>query len=142
MLDPSGCVPKLRRTACEDKGAPPLARSGHAQIEGLKCKLCSRYAPINSYLLCNATFACLSGRNLVVSTLIARIVERFNAWRERERAFAELNALDDRTLADLGLRRSDIPYVIYGRPEQRATPVTTAAQIAGAANGNSGLRAA
>ena len=39
--------------------------------------------------------------------------DRFTAWRERERAFAELSALDDRTLADLGLRRADIPFVVY-----------------------------
>ena len=77
-----------------------------------------------------------------MSTLIASIVERFNTWRERERAFSELNALDDRTLADLGLRRSDIPSVIYGKPQQRGGAMPTAKQVAGAANGNSGLRAA
>ena len=49
--------------------------------------------------------------------------ERFTAWRERERAFAELSALDDRTLADLGLRRADIPLVVYCKA--RATPDTT-----------------
>jgi uncharacterized protein YjiS (DUF1127 family) len=82
------------------------------------------------------------GRNLVVSTLIASIVERFNAWRERERAFAELNALDDRTLADLGLRRSDIPYVVYGKAQQQSAPAAAATQLTSPANGNSGLRAA
>jgi uncharacterized protein YjiS (DUF1127 family) len=97
---------------------------------------------MNRYLLCTATLICPLGRNLVVPTLIASIVERFNAWRERERAFAELNALDDRTLADLGLRRGDIPYVIYGKTRQQGTPVTTAMQPTSPANGNSGLRAA
>ena len=77
-----------------------------------------------------------------MSTLIGSIVERFNAWRERERAFAELNALDDRTLADLGLRRSDIPYVVYCKAQQRGTPAETAMQVAGPANSNRGLRAA
>jgi len=68
--------------------------------------------------------------------------DRFTAWRERERAFAELNALDDRPLADLGLRRGDIPFVVYCKA--RATPDTTLAGTRAAvpANGNDGLRAA
>ncbi len=32
----------------------------------------------------------------------------FSAWRRRERAYAELMALDDRSLADIGVRRSQI----------------------------------
>jgi uncharacterized protein YjiS (DUF1127 family) len=68
--------------------------------------------------------------------------ERFTAWRERERAFTELSALDDRTLSDLGLRRADIPFVVYCKA--RATPDTTLAGTRAAvpANGNNGLRTA
>jgi uncharacterized protein YjiS (DUF1127 family) len=128
--------------ACENKGASPLAPPGHARIEGQGCKLCPRESLLNLYLLCTATLICSIERNLVVSTLIASIVERFNAWRERERAFAELDALDDRTLADLGLRRSDIPYVIYGKTAQRGAPLEAATQAPSPANANSGLRAA
>ena len=40
------------------------------------------------------------------------LVVRFEHWRARERAFRELSALDDRALADIGLSRSDIPYVL------------------------------
>jgi uncharacterized protein YjiS (DUF1127 family) len=40
------------------------------------------------------------------------LVGRFENWRARERAFRELSALDDRALADIGLSRSDIPYVL------------------------------
>jgi uncharacterized protein YjiS (DUF1127 family) len=36
-------------------------------------------------------------------------------WRRREIARAELESLDDRTLADIGIARGDIPYVIEGR---------------------------
>jgi uncharacterized protein YjiS (DUF1127 family) len=36
---------------------------------------------------------------------------RFQAWRERERAIAELSGLDDRMLADIGLQRGDIPFI-------------------------------
>ncbi len=38
--------------------------------------------------------------------------EHFAAWRERRNAAAELAALDDRTLAELGLRRAEIPFVV------------------------------
>jgi uncharacterized protein YjiS (DUF1127 family) len=40
------------------------------------------------------------------------LIGRFENWRARERAFRELSALDDRALADIGLSRSDIPYVL------------------------------
>jgi uncharacterized protein YjiS (DUF1127 family) len=33
-------------------------------------------------------------------------------WRRRQRAYAELAALDDRSLADIGITRSEIPYVL------------------------------
>jgi uncharacterized protein YjiS (DUF1127 family) len=73
---------------------------------------------------------------------IGSIAARFNAWRERERAFAELSALDDRTLADLGLRRGDIPYVVYCKAQQRSATLSAAPQVASPANSNGGLRAA
>jgi uncharacterized protein YjiS (DUF1127 family) len=48
-----------------------------------------------------------------LKSILGTIGGRFQAWRERERAYAELSALDDHTLADLGLRRSDIARVVY-----------------------------
>lgn len=77
-----------------------------------------------------------------LTNLIGSLAGRFNAWRERERAFAELSALDDRTLADLGLRRGDIPYVVYCKAQERAATVPTAAPVSAAAKDNNGLRAA
>lgn len=35
-------------------------------------------------------------------------------WRRRQRAAAELSALDDRSLADIGIHRSEIPAIIAG----------------------------
>lgn len=32
-------------------------------------------------------------------------------WRRRQAAYDELNSLDDRSLADIGITRSDIPYL-------------------------------
>ncbi len=33
------------------------------------------------------------------------------SWRQRQAAYEELNSLDDRSLADIGITRSDIPYL-------------------------------
>jgi len=46
--------------------------------------------------------------------MFSYIVSRVRAWRERERAFEELMSLDDRSLADIGIRRADIPAVLSG----------------------------
>ncbi len=46
----------------------------------------------------------------------------YAAWRQRQRAYAELASLDDRSLADIGISRSEIRYVL----SQRATAPTRA----------------
>jgi uncharacterized protein YjiS (DUF1127 family) len=73
-----------------------------------------------------------------LSGFFSGLADRFTAWRERERAFAELNALDDRTLADLGLRRADIPFVVYCKARETTE---TLAPVRATARPN-GLRAA
>ncbi|MBV8889961.1 MAG: DUF1127 domain-containing protein [Alphaproteobacteria bacterium] len=35
-------------------------------------------------------------------------------WRRREQAYDELMRLDDRSLADIGIRRSEIPAIVEG----------------------------
>jgi uncharacterized protein YjiS (DUF1127 family) len=50
-------------------------------------------------------------------------------WRQRRQAYAELAALDDRSLADIGITRSEIPFVLSHAAEPRAS-------ITGAANSN------
>jgi uncharacterized protein YjiS (DUF1127 family) len=71
--------------------------------------------------------------------IFGAIGQRYTAWRERERAFAELSALDDHTLADLGLRRSDIPMVVYSTWQDAHQPDAAVSAIP--AN-NNGRRAA
>ncbi len=45
-----------------------------------------------------------------------------SAWRRRERAYAELMALDDRSLADIGVRRSQIRALVEADdPRDRRT---------------------
>ncbi len=38
----------------------------------------------------------------------------FANWRQRQRAYSELTALDDRSLADIGIHRSQIPAIVEG----------------------------
>ena len=47
-------------------------------------------------------------------------------WRRRQRAYAELMALDDRSLADIGIHRSQIPAIIEGARLAAASEVATA----------------
>ena len=50
----------------------------------------------------------------MLSMLIAGLHNAKNAyvdWRRRQAAYEELSSLDDRSLADIGISRSDIPYL-------------------------------
>ncbi len=42
------------------------------------------------------------------------VVEQVRMAAQRRTAVAELNALDDRMLQDIGVKRSEIPGIIYG----------------------------
>jgi uncharacterized protein YjiS (DUF1127 family) len=46
--------------------------------------------------------------------IIGSIFSRMRAWRAREASLANLRWLDDRTLADIGLRRDEIPLLAAG----------------------------
>lgn len=50
---------------------------------------------------------------------------RFSDWHRRQQAYAELMALDDHSLADIGLRRSQIASLVEGhrRPDPSSPPV-------------------
>jgi uncharacterized protein YjiS (DUF1127 family) len=59
--------------------------------------------------------------NLLISTGSA-----FSRWRRREQAYAELMALDDHSLADIGIHRSQIGSLVEGvrMPDPSLAPIS------------------
>jgi len=67
-------------------------------------------------------------------SIISLLVAAKNAWADRRRrsqAYAELISLDDRSLADIGIHRSQIPGIVEGLGRGS---VSVPASIAPAAN--------
>ena len=50
----------------------------------------------------------------VLSHVVARIAGGVRAYLTRSRAEAQLEALDDRLLLDIGLKRSEIHQMVWG----------------------------
>jgi uncharacterized protein YjiS (DUF1127 family) len=40
------------------------------------------------------------------------VTERIDEWRKYQKAYHELLSLDDRGLADIGITRSEIPFIL------------------------------
>ena len=62
--------------------------------------------------------------------LLNRLTATLVEWRQRQRAYAELASLDDRSLADIGITRSEIPFVLSHasageRPVTASTPANS-----------------
>jgi uncharacterized protein YjiS (DUF1127 family) len=55
----------------------------------------------------------------------------YGEWRRRQAAFDELNALDDRSLADIGITRSDIPFIFSQGVHSRDVQEAAKAQATG-----------
>ena len=51
------------------------------------------------------------------------VIKGFSAWRRRERAYAKLMALDDRSLADIGILRLQIHALAEGARKQTEFPM-------------------
>ena len=59
-----------------------------------------------------------------VVNLLMSAGRRFSGWRHRQQAYAELMALDDHSLADIGLHRSQIAGLVEGyRSPNPSSPV-------------------
>ena len=50
-------------------------------------------------------------------TILSSAFRGFRAWQERQRVLNELYSMDDRSLADIGLRRADIPFAISAQTD-------------------------
>ena len=57
----------------------------------------------------------------------ASLLRRFRAWQTRRQAVRELQRLDNRTLRDMGIARSEIEYLVAGGDAERRAPKTPAA---------------
>ena len=51
-------------------------------------------------------------------TSIKTITEKLNAWRRYREAVRELSRLNDRELADIGIRRGDIEFIARQSPRR------------------------
>lgn len=65
-----------------------------------------------------------------VINLLVSARKAISDWRRRERAYGELMSLDDRSLSDIGIHRSQIPAIVEGFYEggDVAEPVAGAAK--------------
>ena len=51
---------------------------------------------------------------MFIISLVAAAKNALSEWRRKQQAYAELSALDDRSLADIGINRSQIPAIVEG----------------------------
>jgi uncharacterized protein YjiS (DUF1127 family) len=56
-----------------------------------------------------------------VAVTMSRWAWAYAVWRERRRAVRELAAFDDRALTDLGIHRSEIERLVYGRDRKEVS---------------------
>ncbi|MBV8777398.1 MAG: DUF1127 domain-containing protein [Alphaproteobacteria bacterium] len=57
---------------------------------------------------------------MFIVNLFAAAGQALSDWRHKQQAYAELMALDDRSLADIGIQRSEIPAIVEGADERSA----------------------
>jgi uncharacterized protein YjiS (DUF1127 family) len=59
---------------------------------------------------------------MFIVSLLDAVRHGFAEWRRKQQAYAELMSLDDRSLADIGIRRSEIPAIVEGYHEASQKP--------------------
>jgi uncharacterized protein YjiS (DUF1127 family) len=62
-------------------------------------------------------------------------------WRQRQRAYGELMALDDRSLADIGIRREEIRAIVEGYYDEGPSRASAPAHAAAPSYRHAGLAA-
>jgi uncharacterized protein YjiS (DUF1127 family) len=60
-------------------------------------------------------------------TVFIAAASAWAGWQQRRRVCGELMALDDRLLADIGLRRTDIPAIFHERVRRESVDTQGAA---------------
>ena len=56
-------------------------------------------------------------------SFVSVLAAKLRGWQERQRVLNELYAMDDRALADIGLNRGDIPFVVKGIAPAQPSPL-------------------
>jgi uncharacterized protein YjiS (DUF1127 family) len=56
----------------------------------------------------------------MLTQIFKGLAKWWSDWRALQRVSEELSRLDDRSLADIGITRSEIPYLLTRRPEAEA----------------------
>jgi uncharacterized protein YjiS (DUF1127 family) len=59
---------------------------------------------------------------MFIVSLFDAVGHAFAEWRRKQQAYSELMSLDDRSLADIGIRRSEIPAIVEGNHEAVQPP--------------------
>ena len=59
---------------------------------------------------------------MLMINLVAAAKNALSEWRRKQQAYAELSALDDRSLADIGINRSQIPGIVKGLQDNSRQP--------------------
>jgi uncharacterized protein YjiS (DUF1127 family) len=63
----------------------------------------------------------------IIGNFVEQSLGAWAAWRQRQRAINELYALDDRALADIGISRAEIPFVLsHSSASERFIPANDA----------------
>src|SRR5215470_214499 len=71
------------------------------------------YLPRRKYLFVHCTMQ-VQEKTMSLINVFVSARDSFVRWRQRQRAYGELMALDDRSLADIGVRRSEIASIVWG----------------------------
>jgi uncharacterized protein YjiS (DUF1127 family) len=105
-------VTEAAASDAEPAGAAPERRPAEAEFrELLRRARTARAAALGAALIrvARCVGRCLAA---AIPAPARSLIGRFAAWRRRERAAAALYAVDDRTLADLGLCRAGIAFIL------------------------------
>ena len=112
------------RTSAELKHLAQQARAGRSQLtsermrethcciatSGLLLPPARRYLSVRKRRIPGRSARTTKGWSM----FLAKLIRLYRSWRTYERSMSELNRLDDRELADIGISRAEIAAVAWG----------------------------